>query len=64
MTQLLEEVIAKLKALSDDEQDAIVAMILEEIEEKRHCDRSFANSSDILAQLANEAMAEYYGIDI
>ncbi len=67
MTQLLEEAIskrsasrrAKLKALSDDEQDAIAAMILEEIEEERRWDRSFARSSDILGELANEAMEEY-----
>lgn len=59
MTQLLEEAIAKLKALSDDEQDAIAAMILEEIEEERRWDHSFARSSDVLAKLASEAMAEY-----
>lgn len=59
MTQLLEQAIAKLKALSDDEQDAIATMILEEIEEERRWDNSFANSSDVLAKLANEAMAEY-----
>ncbi|MDJ0659467.1 MAG: hypothetical protein QNJ42_08240 [Crocosphaera sp.] len=59
MTQLLEEVIAKLKALSDNEQDAIAAMILEEIEEERRWDSSFARSSDVLAQLANEAMTEH-----
>ncbi|ACB53204.1 hypothetical protein cce_3856 [Crocosphaera subtropica ATCC 51142] len=34
-------------------------MILEEIEEERRWDNSFANSSDVLAKLANEAMAEY-----
>jgi hypothetical protein len=59
MTELLEEAIAKLKALSDDEQDAIAAMILEEIEEERRWGHSFARSSDMLAQLANEAMTEY-----
>ncbi|NJL37704.1 MAG: hypothetical protein HC840_19425 [Leptolyngbyaceae cyanobacterium RM2_2_4] len=43
MTKLLEQVIAQLKALPDDEQDAIAARFLAEMEDeqrwKAQCDR-------------------------
>jgi hypothetical protein len=59
MTELLEQAIAKLKTLSNHEQDAIAAMILEELEDERRWDESFARSEDLLAKLAAEAMAEH-----
>lgn len=49
MTELLEQAIAKLKTLSIDEQDAVAALILEELEEERRWDESFARSSEVLA---------------
>jgi hypothetical protein len=59
MTELLEVAIAKLKTLSSSQQDAIAAMILEELEDEIRWDQTFANSEDALALLASEAMAEY-----
>ncbi|ARV61193.1 hypothetical protein BZZ01_23550 [Nostocales cyanobacterium HT-58-2] len=59
MTELLERVIARLKTLSSSEQDAIATMILEELEDERLWNESFARSPDLLAQLAAEAMAEH-----
>lgn len=59
MTELLEVAIAKLKTLPTDKQDAIATLILEELEEDRRWDESFARSPDLLAKLAAEAMAEY-----
>lgn len=59
MTELLDRAIAKLKDLSNQEQDSIAAMILAEIEDERTWDESFARSSDLLAKLAGEAMAEH-----
>ncbi|MDV3000152.1 MAG: hypothetical protein N5P05_001758 [Chroococcopsis gigantea SAG 12.99] len=59
MTELLQRAIARLKTLPSKEQDAIAAMILEELEEERLWDESFANSPDVLAKLGAEAMAEY-----
>lgn len=56
---LLEQAIARLKTLPADEQDAIAAMILEELEDEVQWDEAFANSKDTLAKLAAEAMAEY-----
>lgn len=59
MTELLERAIARLKTLPSSEQDAIATMILEELEDERRWDESFTRSSDLLAKLAAEAMAEY-----
>ena len=59
MTELLEQAIAKLKNLPANEQDAIAAMILEELEDERSWDEAFTRSPDVLAFLATEAMAEY-----
>ena len=59
MTELLEQAIAKLKNLPANEQDVIAAMILEELENERCWDETFARSPDLLAFLAIEAMAEY-----
>jgi hypothetical protein len=60
MTELLEVAIAKLKTLSTHQQDAIATLILEELEEERRWDESFARSPDLLAKLAAEAMAEFH----
>ena len=59
MTELLEQAIAQLKTLPTDKQDAIATLILEEIEDERRWDESFARSPDLLAKLAAEAMVEY-----
>ncbi|MGK7924517.1 MAG: hypothetical protein AB4290_04560 [Spirulina sp.] len=60
MTDLLDRAIAQLKNLPDREQDAIATMILEELEDERLWDETFARSPDILAQLAATAMVEYH----
>jgi hypothetical protein len=59
MTELLERAITRLKTLTIEEQNAIAAMILEELEEEQRWDDSFARSPDLLAALAAEAMDEY-----
>lgn len=59
MTELLERAIARLKILPATEQDAIAALILEELEDEIQWNEAFANSQDALARLAAEAMAEH-----
>jgi len=59
MTELLEQAISKIKTLPSDQQEALASIILEEIEEEKRWDESFARSPDLLAKLAAEAMAEY-----
>jgi hypothetical protein len=59
MTELLDSAIAKLKTLPASEQDAIAAMILEELEDNMRWDKAFSSSPDALAKLAATAMTEY-----
>ncbi|NCS54651.1 MAG: hypothetical protein GPJ23_21210 [Microcystis aeruginosa G13-05] len=59
MTERLEQAIAQLKTLSTDQQDAIAALILAELEEKQRWNDSFTRSPNLLAKLAAEAMAEH-----
>ena len=59
MTKLLQEVIARLAKLPEEEQDAFAAILLEEIESERRWQKSFASSQDVLEALADEALAEY-----
>jgi hypothetical protein len=56
MTELLEQAIARLKTLPANEQDAIAAMILEELEDEIRWDEAFKRSKDALAFLAGEAI--------
>lgn len=57
-TKLLEEAFAEATKLPEREQDALAAMILEELASERRWEKAFAGSSDVLAQLADEALAE------
>jgi hypothetical protein len=59
MTEQLEQVIARLKTLPTDRQNAMATLILEELEGEQQWDDSFARSPDLLANLAAEAMAEH-----
>ena len=58
MTELLEQAIAQVKALPECEQDSLAALILEELEDEARWQSKFANSQDLLARLAAEAMTE------
>jgi RNA polymerase-interacting CarD/CdnL/TRCF family regulator len=46
MTKLLEQVIAQLKALPDDEQDAIAARFLAEMEDEQRWKSQFESTTD------------------
>jgi len=59
MTKLLEEAFAEASKLPEQEQDALAAVILEELVSERRWDRAFAESADLLAQLADQALAEH-----
>ena len=58
MTDMLEKAIAQAKQLPEDQQDAIAALILEEIEDEARWDAAFARSHDVLERLAAEAEEE------
>lgn len=58
MTRLLEKAITRAQQLSEEEQDAIATLILEEIEDEAKWDAVFARSHDVLERLAAEAEEE------
>ena len=55
MTQLLQQAFDAANRLEPEKQDAIAAIILEEIADEVRWDASFAKSQDQLAKLADEA---------
>lgn len=58
MTQLLEQAIEAVRTLPSSEQDAIAALILEEIADERRWDEAFARSQPQLARLAEKVRAD------
>lgn len=52
MTRLLEHAIEEARKLPAPVQDAIAALILEELDDERRWDEAFANSQDQLSKLA------------
>jgi hypothetical protein len=59
VTKLLEEAFAEVSKLPEDEQEAIGAWLLEELASERRWQKTFAGSHDVLASLADEALAEH-----
>jgi hypothetical protein len=55
MTRLLESAIDEARKLPDPAQDAIAAIILEQIADDRAWDEAFTRSQDQLARLAAKA---------
>ena len=58
MSEMLDKAVEQAKRLPADQQDAIAAIILEEIADERRWQAAFARSHDRLAQLAAEAEQE------
>lgn len=59
MTNILQQALTKLSQLPETQQEAIAYLILAEIEDEKKWAENFANSQDQLAQLADEALAEF-----
>jgi hypothetical protein len=59
MTKRLEEALSHLAKLPAPEQDAVAAIVMEEIASEQRWSESFAKSQDSLAALADEALAEH-----
>ena len=59
MVNLLEKAFAEASKLSEEEQEAFAAWILEELNSEGRWTEAFANSEDALAQLADEALKEH-----
>lgn len=58
MTSLLEKAFREAARLPDDQQDAFAAMLLAELKSEVRWQELLSQSSDALASLANEALAE------
>ena len=59
MTKLLKEILAKLSQLPPERQDEFASWLLAEMEDEARWDKSFAESQDALAKLADEALEEF-----
>jgi hypothetical protein len=59
MTRLLEQALGEVAKLPAPEQDAVAALVLEELASEKRWSESFAKSQDALAKLAEEALAEH-----
>jgi hypothetical protein len=59
VTQLLEKALSEVAKLDEPEQDALASILLEEIASEERWSRAFAESQEILASLADEALEEH-----
>jgi len=59
MTQLLEKALKEVAKLSQSEQDAVAAIVLEEFASEQRWAESLAKSQDLLAKLAGKALADH-----
>jgi hypothetical protein len=59
MTKLLEQVFDKVSKLPDREQNVVAKWILEEMEMEKSWDKTFAESENILDNLADEAISDH-----
>jgi hypothetical protein len=55
MTHLLKKAMSEVEKLSESEQDAVAALVLEELASEQRWTELFAKSQDKLAKLADHA---------
>jgi hypothetical protein len=59
MTQLLEKAFSQASQLPELQQNILAKWIMEELLAEKKWDTLFAESEELLAELANEALSEY-----
>ena len=59
MTKLLEKAFEVATKLPPEQQDAVAALVLDEIASEERWDEAFANSQDVLAALAKQALQDH-----
>ena len=59
MTNLLQKAFDEALKLPETEQDALGRFLLDELASERRWEELFAGSHDVLADLADEALAEH-----
>lgn len=58
MTKLLEKAFEEASRLPEVDQNAFAKWVLDELHSERAWEKAFAESEDVLDELADEAMAE------
>jgi hypothetical protein len=59
VTKALKQAFDAASQLPNQDQDTIAAVVLEELDDERAWQASFAKSQDVLAYLADEARADH-----
>jgi len=59
MTELLQKAFDEASKLSADEQDALAAVLLAQLQGEARWDEALEESQDALSMLAREALSEY-----
>jgi hypothetical protein len=59
MSKLLDEAYAIAKKLPEEEQEAIGALLLAEIEDNRRWDELLAQPSEVIERMANQALEDH-----
>ena len=59
MTELLQKALQEMEKLPASEQDALAALVLDELASEQRWAKSFARSQGALAKLAEEASSEF-----
>jgi len=59
MTKLLQKAFDEASKLSESEQDALGRILLKELASDRRWEELFAESHDLLAEIADQALAEH-----
>ena len=59
MSKLLEKAFEEASKLPEEEQDALLRILLEELASERRWDELFASSGDLLSEFAKEALEEH-----
>jgi hypothetical protein len=59
MNTRMEETFAQAAQLPPDEQEALAALLLDELASERLWDQAFAQSQSQIAKLADEALTEF-----
>jgi len=60
MTKLLEKAIKEVSSLPTEEQDALAAILLQELGDEELWSKAFTASPEKLARLADEALTEHH----
>jgi len=60
MTKLLQQAFDKASELSQTEQDSLAQWLLDELASETRWDTLFASAPDLLAKMADEALAEHH----